>query len=579
MAVVSCALFGGPLLRYTFDTLQVFYGSEMSDNLILTGFSGTGKSQVGRMIARLLGWDFIDTDEEIALAAGKSIADIFEQEGEAHFRQLERQAVALACAAPDVVVSTGGGAIADPDNYRVMAASGTIVCLEATPETINSRLRLAQDDVEGADVRPLLAGPEPIRRIKELKARRQACYALAELTVHTDGLTVEEVAREALERWLQMAPRATKQSSQSGATPAFVVRAPSATYPVFVSWGVLDDIGRCLLDAGIGGPVYVVADSNVSRLYGQQVQTALEGAGIEAHSFTVPAGEASKSLATAGDIYAWLAERHCERGHAIIALGGGMVGDLAGFVAATFLRGVSVVQVPTSLVAMVDASIGGKTAVNLTAGKNLVGAFYQPRMVLADLNALRSLPPRELASGWAEAIKHGLILDASLFRLFEEEAGSLVKLEPEITAEVVRRSMAIKARVVEEDERETLGRRILLNYGHTIGHGLEAATEYTALLHGEAVSVGMVGAGRIGQQMGLLSRETVERYTEVLRRFGLPISCHGVDPDKVLRAMEMDKKVASRVIKWVMLEGIGRAAVHSDVDEELVRRTVGDLCK
>ena len=361
-------------------------------------------------------------------------------------------------------------------------------------------------------------------------------------------------------------------------TPTFVVEAPSAAYPVFVDWRIQDDIGEYLLGAGLRGPVYVVTDSIVSELHGRRVEEALKRSGIEAHTYTVPAGEASKTLATAGGIYAWLAEQRCERGSAIMALGGGMVGDLAGFVAATFLRGVPLVQAPTSLAAMVDASIGGKTAVNLPAGKNLVGAFYQPRMVLADLSALSTLPPRELASGWAEAIKHGLILDSSLFQLFEERVESLLDLEPEITAEVIRRSMAIKGRIVQEDEKETTGRRILLNYGHTIGHGLEAATGYETLLHGEAVSAGMVAAGEIGWRMGLIPREAVERYTAALRGFGLPTSSPGVSPDGVLKAMEMDKKATSRRINWVLLEDIGRAIVRSDVPDELAQQTVRDIC-
>ena len=551
----------------------------MTNNLILTGFSGTGKSQVGLMIAQLWGWEYFDTDYEVALAAGKSITDIFEQDGEAHFRHLERQAVAGACnTARAAVVSTGGGAIAYPDNYGTMAASGIIICLEATPETISRRLQKPNDDGDVADLRPLLAGPEPIRRIRELKAQRQSHYDLAACTVHTDDLTLEEVAREVYERWQQIAQGATDEGAPGRLSPAFVVEAPSASYPVFVDWGLLDDIGKRLLGVGIRGPVYVITDSKVFDLHYGQVQRALDAAGIEAHTFTVPAGEASKSLTIAESIYSWLAEQRCERGHAIIALGGGMIGDLAGFVAATFLRGVPVIQVPTSLAAMVDASIGGKTAVNLPAGKNLVGAFYQPRMVLADLNTLKTLPTRELASGWAEAIKHGLILDASLFHLFEESVESLLKLEPAVTAEVVRRSMAIKARVVEEDERETTGRRTLLNYGHTIGHGLEAATKYTELLHGEAVSVGMVGAGEIGHKMGLLSQEAVERHTRVLQRFGLPTSCPGVNPRSVLKAMELDKKATSKVISWVLLQEIGRATIRSDVDDELVQQTVQDLC-
>lgn len=452
------------------------------------------------------------------------------------------------------------------------------MCLEATPETINSRLKQPTGDGEAAEARPMLGAPDPIQLIRELKTERQSYYDLAEYTVDTDGLTVQEVAREVIELWQQRSTGFIKGAPTGELSPSFVVEAASTTYPVFVDWGILDDLGKYLLGAGIRGPVYVITDSKVSELHGQQVEEALKSSGIEVHGYTVAAGEASKTLGTAGDIYTWLAERRCERGHAIIAVGGGMVGDLAGFVAATFLRGVSVIQVPTSLAAMVDASIGGKTAVNLPAGKNLVGAFYQPRMVIADLSALKTLSPRELASGWAEAIKHGLILDASLFRLFEERAESLLDLDPEVTTEVVRRSMAIKGKVVEQDERETTGSRIILNYGHTIGHGLEAATEYTALLHGEAVSAGMVAAGEISEKMGLISREAVERYTAVLEGFGLPVSCPGVNPDSVLKAMELDKKATSKRINWVLLEDIGQATVSSDVPDELVQQTVRDIC-
>jgi len=369
-----------------------------------------------------------------------------------------------------------------------------------------------------------------------------------------------------------------KDALQSGTPSVFVVNTPSGMYPVFVDWGILNNLGAYLLNADIHGPVYVISDSNVSELYVHSVEESLRSAGIDVRTYLVPAGEYTKNLATAADIYSWLAEQRCERGHAIVALGGGMVGDLAGFVAATFLRGVPVVQIPTSLAAMVDASIGGKTAVNLPAGKNLVGAFYQPRMVIADLNALKTLSHRELASGWSEAIKHGLILDASLFQLFEDSAESLLSLESEITTEAIRRSMAIKGGVVEKDERETTGNRILLNYGHTIGHGLEAATGYTSLLHGEAVSVGMVAAGRISANMGIIAEESVDRYIAVLERFGLPISSPGVNPASILEAIELDKKSNSRKINWVLLEDIGQSIVRSDVPSELVSQIVQDMC-
>lgn len=552
----------------------------MGTNLILTGFSGTGKTQVGRLIARLLGWDFVDTDQEIARETGKTIPQIFEQNGEAAFRHLEQAAVARACASTKTVVSTGGGTIVDPESYRAMVNSGVIVCLEATPETIARRLQRAGARGDPAGVRPLLGGPEPLKRIRQLKAERQTHYDKADWKVHTDGLALKEVAHQAIQGWSRRALGAQSGRTSDALAPNFVVEAASAEYPVFVDWGLLGDIGQYLRSLGIRkGPVFVITDSNVAASHGERTLDAMRRAGITPHVFTVPAGEASKSLATAESIYSWLAENRCERGHTIVALGGGVVGDLAGFVAATFLRGLALVQVPTSLAAMVDASIGGKTGVNLRQGKNLVGAFYQPRMVIADLETLKTLPSRELASGWAEAIKHGLILDAPLFHLFEERSEALCDLDAGITADVVRRSMAIKARVVEEDERETLGRRMILNYGHTIGHGLEAATAYTELLHGEAVAIGMRAAAWMSCELGLLSPEVVERQASLLGRFGLLASCPSADPQRVLEAMQLDKKASGKKINWVLLKDIGQTLITSDVPDDLVRAAVANVCR
>ena len=230
------------------------------------------------------------------------------------------------------------------------------------------------------------------------------------------------------------------------------------------------------------------------------------------------------------------------------------------------------------MAAMVDASIGGKVAVNLSQGKNLVGAFYQPRIVLADVAALHTLGRRELAEGWAEAIKHGFILDTVLFDIFEENAEALMGLEENISTEVIRRSVSIKARVVSEDERETLGRRILLNYGHTIGHALETVTGYGRYLHGEAVSVGMMGAARISQRMGMIGEDVVLRQERLFHRFGLPTSASDVEPGQVLSAMSLDKKTEGRAINWVLLEGIGEAVVRRDVPAQLVEETVTSLC-
>ncbi len=545
------------------------------DNIILVGFSGTGKTLVGQEVARLLGWEFIDTDAEIEGSVGKSVRHIFAEDGESAFRALEKRALREACSGGDRVISTGGGAPVDPENRELMLSSGHVVCLDALPETIHGRL--VDNDSNTLEVRPLLSGPDPLERIKALKSQRQGCYSsAAHRIVATDNLTVEQVAGEILRSLRALEGKLGGEPMQDKDLAAVVTHS-GGSYPILVGTGLLDKIGDHLTDLGIKGPVYIISDDRVFSPYGRQAQHSLHGSNIEAHCFIVPSGEQSKSLELAEAIYHWLAERRAERGHAVIAVGGGVVGDLAGFVASTFLRGMPFVQAPTSMAAMVDASIGGKVAVNLPQGKNLVGSFYQPRMVLADVATLSTLGGRELAEGWAEAIKHGLILDAELFDIFEEHAEDLMAMKPDISTEVIRRSMAIKAQVVSEDERETQGRRILLNYGHTIGHAIEAATGYGQYLHGEGVSVGMMGAAIISQRMGLITEEVVNRQRSLLERFNLPTSAPDVEAGQVFKAMSLDKKTEGGSIRWVLLEDVGRAVVRRDVPTELMEETVLSL--
>ncbi|MBI4234446.1 MAG: 3-dehydroquinate synthase [Chloroflexi bacterium] len=567
--------------------------------LILTGFAGTGKTAIGREAARLLAWEFVDTDDEITRRAGKPVERVFAEDGEPAFRRLEAQVLAGACArTASTVIATGGGAVVDDGNRALMLRSGVVVCLEARPETIYQRLF---DTTSGGPnpIRPLLADPDPLGRIRQLKGQRQPAYALAHWTVHTDTLTVGEAAREVVRAWdalrgrlrrptsspgtegsqpTEAGERTTEVSTEgTGPAPAAVVHSSVGPCPIYVGWGLLEQLGGFCQRAGLASVAYCISDETVSARYQRRVQISLEDAGIPMHSFIMPPGEPSKSLEVAGQAYRFLAHRRAERGHFIVALGGGVVGDLAGFVAATYNRGMPFIQLPTSLAAMVDASIGGKTAVNLPAGKNLVGAFHQPRFVLADVRTLTSLPPRELASGWAEAVKHGLILDADLLRAFEAQAEALGRLDPEAVVPVLQRSIAIKAQVVTKDERETLGIRTLLNYGHTIGHALEAATEYGQLLHGEAVAIGMTAAAHISHRMGLLDAEGVARQQQVLERFHLPLRSPPVRLDAVRAAMQVDKKTAGKTIRWVLLEGIGRAVARDDVPSSLVEEAVREV--
>jgi shikimate kinase/3-dehydroquinate synthase len=542
-------------------------------HLFLTGFSGTGKSAVGPLVAQRLGLPFVDLDALIVERAGRPVPEIFRDEGEGRFRALERALLRELADGPPAVVSTGGGAIVDPENQALMAQRGLIVCLEASPETIVQRLRTAQEGNTLSE-RPLLASADPLERVRALKAARQPAYARADWTVHTDRLTPQEVALEIVRAWGRLA----------GGTPwarddrvAAVVASGAGPYPVIVGWGILDGLGEALVRAGLRQAAWVITDEHVAPFYGQQVLASLERAGLECALLPLPAGEATKDLARVGEVYRWLAERRAERGHAIVALGGGVIGDLAGFVAATYLRGMPLVQVPTSLLAMVDAAIGGKVAVNLPEGKNLVGAFHPPRLVYEDVAILGTLPHRERTEGWAEVIKHALILDVSFLEFLEAHVEELVALEREATVQAIAWSAAIKSRIVSQDEEETLGLRTILNYGHTLGHALETVTGYGQLLHGEAVSIGMMAAARISERKGLLPARAVERQEALLRRFGLPVRCPRVPWEALWMAMARDKKAEARSLRWVLLEGLGHAVVRGGVEEGLVAAVVQEL--
>ena len=546
-------------------------------NIFITGFSGSGKTTVGRIAARLLGWAFVDLDDEIEQTAGLAIEEIFARYGEAHFRRLESERLAAACERDMQVVSTGGGIVVDWRDRRAMDRAGAVVCLEARPETLFARVeRQAREDAD-ASARPMLFAADALARIRSLKARRQFAYTHARLIVHTDDLSPEQAAMEVVRGWKDISDTNEARAAWDSPDLAAVVETSGGDYPVWVGWDIIDRLGeRVIQTVGETSTTYIFTDEHVYSM-ARRAQSSLEIAGIAAHIFIMPAGEQHKTLKTVELAYEWLSHRRAERSHLVLAVGGGVVGDLAGFVAATYVRGMPFAQAPTSLLAMMDASIGGKVAVDLPRGKNLVGAFYQPRLVLSDVSILRGLPARQMASGWAEAIKHGLILDEDLLADFDRQRDALMALEPQAAAELIRRSVAIKANVVSRDERETLGVRVLLNYGHTIGHAIEAATGYDTYLHGEAVSVGMMGAANIALHRGLLDAEAVERQADMLRSFGLPLSCEGVSTDAIEEAMRSDKKVSAGSIRWVLLDGIGNAVTRNDIPPELVRQTLERL--
>ena len=544
------------------------------DNLILIGFSFTGKSHVGRESARRLGLAFVDTDEAIEARSARTPQELFAQDGEGRFRELERAVLQEACSQRATVISTGGGAVLDPSNRRLMAAAGLVVCLDARPETIHRRLQRHVALNPRPVARPLLQGDDPLGRIRALKASRQAFYDAADIKLETDDLEAEQTIALVMEAW-----QAVQASGRVPPTiaPACRVTTSTASYPIYVGWGELERLPQRLQEAGLApGPVTVISDDRVAPLYASLVLSRLAQGGFTGQLVTVPAGEGSKTLESASRLYDHLVSRRAGRDHLVLSLGGGMVGDLAGFVAATYMRGVSLVCLPTSLLAMVDSAIGGKTAVNHPQGKNLIGAFYQPRLVLADVQTLSTLPRRELVEGWAETIKHALIQDPALLLDLEEQADRLLALDPELTPAIIRRSAAIKAAVVSQDEREA-ALRLILNYGHTVGHGLEAASGYGRYLHGEAVAVGMVAAGRIGVEAGVTPRELASRQEALLARYGLPVWAEGVSAPRVLEAMALDKKALDQSLRWVLLQAAGVPVIRDDIALDTVTAILREI--
>ncbi|HLS91081.1 MAG TPA: 3-dehydroquinate synthase [Limnochordia bacterium] len=341
------------------------------------------------------------------------------------------------------------------------------------------------------------------------------------------------------------------------------------SYPIEIGPGLLDEAGQRCRAMGLGSRLLVVADEHVGRLYGGVVLKSLKEAGFSVDFATFPAGEAYKSLETAAALYGACLDAGLDRGSGIVALGGGVVGDVAGFVAATYMRGIDLVQLPTTLLSQVDSSVGGKTGVNHPRGKNLIGAFHQPRLVLADVSVLVSLDPREYRSGLAEVVKAGLIRDPDLVELLEKEWLPLLRLDGKLLTRVVRRAVQIKAEVVQADEREA-GLRAILNFGHTVGHALEAATGYRRFTHGEAISIGMVVEAELSAALGLIGPGDVSRIREMLARFGLPVDAQGVPYEKVQEAMRLDKKVKDGRLRFALLDGIGSCRIVSDVSEEAV---------
>ncbi len=529
-------------------------------NLFLIGPMGAGKTSIGRRLARQLGLEFVDLDVEFEVRVGASIALTFEIEGEDGFRKRECELLAELVRRRGIVLSTGGGAVLDAHNRHLLRSNGFVVWLDTDVDTQLSRLHADRQ-------RPLLQGPDRRQKLEHMAELRNPLYAeTADLRISASGnessaVTARHVGSQIARSWNNLETE----------TPMIELEVAlgERSYPIHIGKDILQD--SATWRAAIGGrQVLVVSNSTVAPLYLQRIVAGLDG--LDHCTVILEDGEQYKTFDNVARVLDALARLGASRDATVIALGGGVIGDLGGFAASCWMRGIDFVQMPTTLLAMVDSSVGGKTGVNLPAGKNLVGAFHQPRAVFIDTSTLATLPDREFIAGFAEVIKYGAIGDALFFAWLENHVDRLLARDLDALNEAIATSCRHKAGVVARDERE-LGERALLNFGHTFGHAIEVEAGYGEILHGEAVAIGMLLAARLSSTLGLAVADDGDRLAALLQRFGLPTRVpSGHSSGQLLERMRLDKKSVSGALRLILWRGIGNAEVIAGVDEALIEK-------
>jgi shikimate kinase/3-dehydroquinate synthase len=527
---------------------------------------GAGKTTVGRALAKKLNKRFIDSDHEIEARTGASIPLIFEIEGEESFRQREAEVIRDLTAMQGIVLATGGGAVLRAENREYLKARGTVVYLRAS---VNSILQRTSHDKN----RPLLQTADPRKRIEELSRARETFYCeVADIVIETGRPNVQSLVHAILMQLEQ--DDLPSVSNSVGGTPAEQVMTSSSpptdvlkvdlgdrSYPITIGQALLSNV-EAIGEHVIGNRVVIVTNTTVAPLYLERLTATLNTAGKRVISIILPDGEEEKIWQNIMKIYDVLLAEKCDRKTMLMALGGGVIGDMTGFAAATYMRGVPFIQIPTTLLAQVDSSVGGKTGINHPLGKNMIGAFYQPQAVIADTTTLNTLPDKELSAGLAEVIKHGAIIDAAFFDWIEANIQKLMAKDAAALAYAIKRSCEIKAEVVRQDERES-GLRAILNFGHTFGHAIEAGLGYGAWLHGEAVGCGMVMAADLSNRLGYIDDNAKRRIAALVHAAGLPTKAPDLGIQCWLELMQVDKKNEGGEIKFILLKPLGSPLITS----------------
>jgi 3-dehydroquinate synthase len=548
-------------------------------NIFLVGLMGAGKTTIGRQLARRLGMHFVDSDHEIEARTGASVPWIFEIEGEASFRRREADMIRDLTAGSGLVLATGGGAVLNPDSRRLLAERGTVVYLRAG---VNSILQRTAHDRN----RPLLQTADPRKKLEELTAQREPLYReIADLVIDTGRPNVQSMIQTildqlaALESGRQRTKARTHMNAQACTTTTLNVDLGERSYPILIGRGLLDDGALLARHIGSGsGKVAIVTNTTIAPLYLDKVAAPLRADGRDVVTIVLPDGEEHKNWQSLNLVFDALLANKCDRKTTLVALGGGVIGDLTGYAAASYMRGVPFVQIPTTLLSQVDSSVGGKTGINHPLGKNMIGAFYQPRAVIADTATLDTLPARELSAGLAEVIKHGAILDLSFFDWIEANIGKLVARDHAALAHAILRSCEIKADVVRRDEREG-GLRAVLNFGHTFGHAIENGLGYGEWLHGEAVGCGMVMAADLSHRLGLLDADSALRVRRLVKAAGLPVEAPDLGAQRWIELMEVDKKNEGGAIKFILLKPLGSPSITGAPQDQLLATLEANVTK
>ena len=535
-------------------------------NIFLIGMMGAGKTTIGKSLANYLGKQFIDTDHEIQERTGVKIPVIFEIEGEEGFRKRETEVLRELVKKDNIVLATGGGVVLSEENRMLLAQSGNVVYLRASVNDLHRRTRYDKS-------RPLLQTKNSHKKLTELFSQRDDLYRdTAHVIVDSGKQGVRQLVQKLVNKLIHYNSSRCSGNNMQTITVDFVPSSDKRSYPIHIGYDILQQT-ELILSCLPQKRVAIISNTTVAPLYLDKLRAALEKHDVNCIPIILPDGEVHKNWETLNLIHDTLLKNHCERNTTIIALGGGVVGDLTGFAAATYLRGVPFIQVPTTLLAQVDSSVGGKTGINHALGKNMVGAFYQPLMVLADSATLNTLPDRELSAGLAEIIKYGLIRDPSFFDWLEQKMPKLLARDPGILNEAIRRSCENKAEIVAADEKEK-GVRALLNLGHTFGHAIENGMGYGVWLHGEAVAAGTVLAAELSHRMKLISEADVTRIRKIFVQAGLPVDPPKLSPEKYLELMMMDKKVEAGKLRFILLTRIGEAVMRADIPSELLMETL-----